>query len=240
MTMRVQKFLAHQGIASRRAIEKMINDGRIVINGKIVTEQGTKVDPEKDKIAVDGKVIKSKETNVYYWINKPVGIISAASSRAGDTTVVDLVDSNVRMYPVGRLDKDSEGLLLLTNDGELTHRLTHPKYHIDKTYRVFVVGHISDKKITQLETGILLEEGMTAPATVNVIEETKEGTWLEFIIHEGKHRQIRRMCEKVNLQVVTLIRTAMGPVKLQPLVIGEYRPATKSEISTLKSLVGLS
>ena len=237
--MRVQKFLAHQGIASRRAIEKMINDKRILINGEIVTEQGAKIDPEKDTVAVDGMVIKSAEKNVYYWINKPTGIISASSSRTGETTVVDLVKSHVRLYPVGRLDKDSHGLLLLTNDGELTHRLTHPRYHIDKTYRVVVTGQVTDRKIEKLQTGIKLSEGMTAPAQVELIEDSKEGTLLEFIIHEGKHRQIRRMCEMVGLQVIDLVRIAVGPIKLEKLGLSESRPATKTEISTLRSLVGL-
>lgn len=237
--MRVQKFLAHQGIASRRAIEKMINDKRIAINGEVVTEQGTKIDPETDQVAVDGMVIKSAEKNVYYWINKPVGIISASSSRTGETTVVDLIKSHFRLYPVGRLDKDSHGLLLLTNDGELTHRLTHPKYHIDKTYRVVVTGQVTDRKIEKLQNGINLSEGITAPAQVELIEDTKDGTLLEFIIHEGKHRQIRRMCEMVGLQVVDLVRVAVGPIKLEKLEAGESRSATKTEIATLRSLVGL-
>ncbi len=239
MVMRVQKFLAHRGIASRRSIEKMINDKRISVNGEVITEQGVKIDPETDIVAVDGMPVKMGETNVYYWINKPVGIISASSSSLGETTVVDLVNTNVRIYPVGRLDKDSHGLLLLTNDGELTHRLTHPKYHIDKTYQVVVTGQVTDHKIEKLQTGIRLEEGMTAEAEVEILEVTKEGTAIKFIIHEGKHRQIRRMCEAVNLQVVDLVRTAVGPIALDKLNVGEYRPATKSEISTLKSLVSL-
>lgn len=237
--MRVQKFLANQGIASRRTIEKMINDGRIGINGKVVTVQGTKIDPTKDKVAVDGKIIKSTSEFIYYWVNKPVGVISASSSSTGEDVVTDLVDTSVRIYPVGRLDKDSHGLLLLTNDGELTHRLTHPKYHIDKTYKVLVAGEITDKKIEKLQTGIHLEEGLTAPAQVEVIESDKTGTVLEFIIHEGKHRQIRRMCEIVDLHVVDLIRTHVGPIALGKISLGKSRKASTKEIVALKSLVGL-
>jgi len=237
--MRVQKFLAHQGIASRRSIEKMINDKRIAVNGTVITDQGIKIDPEKDHVAVDGMIVKVSDPHVYFWVNKPVGVISASSSSTGESIVVDLVHTHLRIYPVGRLDKDSEGLLLLTNDGELTHRLTHPKYHLDKRYRVFVNGQVTDKKITKLQTGIHLEEGITAEAQVTVLEETKEGTWLEFVIHEGKHRQIRRMCESVHLQVIQLIRTSVGPVELGNLEPGQNRPATKTEIATLKSLVGL-
>lgn len=232
---RVQKFLAHQGIASRRTIEKMINAGRISVNGVVVTEQGTKIDPALDKVAVDGQLIQTESELVYFFIHKPAGIISAATSKYGETTVVDLVDSPARLYPVGRLDKDSEGLLMLTNDGELTHRLTHPRYHLDKTYEVEIEGVVSDKKLNKLRQGILLDEGMTAPAVVELLSEN----WLRFIIHEGKNRQIRRMCAAVNVRVTRLIRTAIGPIKLGNLPLGHWRPATPQEILTLKSLVGM-
>lgn len=237
--MRVQKFLAHQGIASRRTIEKMINGGRISINGKVITEQGTKIDPSLDKVAVDGKNIKATSEFAYYWVNKPIGIISASNSNVGESVITDLVDTPIRIYPVGRLDKDSQGLILLTNDGELTHRLTHPKYHIDKTYKVLVTGDLTEAKIEKLQTGIHLEEGKTAPAQVEVIESDKTGAWLQFVIHEGKHRQIRRMCEVVGLHVVDLIRTHVGPISLGKIGLGKSRKATTKEIATLKSLVGL-
>jgi 23S rRNA pseudouridine2605 synthase len=233
---RLQKFLAHQDVASRRSIEKMIAEGRISVNGKQVTEQGTKIDPDKDKVSVDGKPIKVKDELVYYWLNKPVGYLSAASSKYGESTVADLVKSTKRIYPVGRLDKDSQGLILLTNDGELTHRLTHPKFHLDKTYVVQVVGNVTDSKLEKLRTGIDLEEGRTLPALVNQLENDV----LEFIIHEGKHRQIRRMCAAVRLHVSGLIRVQFGPIKLGKLQIGEFRIASKQEIETLKRLVGLS
>jgi pseudouridine synthase len=217
----------------------MINGGRISVNGTVITEQGTKIDPTSDKVAVDGKVIKATSEFVYYWVNKPVGIISASNSSVGESVVTDLVDTPIRSYPVGRLDKDSQGLILLTNDGELTHRVTHPKYHIDKTYRVIVTGQVTEHKISKLQTGIHLSEGTTAPAQVELIEDTKFGTLLEFIIHEGKHRQVRLMCEMVGLQVIDLVRIAVGPIKLEKLGLGESRRATKTEISTLRSLVGL-
>lgn len=235
MSIRLQKFLAHQDVASRRSIEKMISAGRILVNGKQITEQGTKVDPEKDKVSVDGKLIKVKDELVYYWLNKPVGYLSAASSKYGESTVADLVKSDKRIYPVGRLDKDSQGLLLLTNDGELTHRLTHPKFHLDKTYAVQVVGNVSESKLEKLRSGIELEEGLTLPAVVNQVDTDV----LEFIIHEGKHRQIRRMCAAVRLHVSGLIRVQFGPIKLGKLQTGEFRIANKQEIETLKQLVGL-
>jgi pseudouridine synthase len=236
MQIRLQKFLAHQDVASRRSIEKMISAGRISVNGKQITEQGTKIDPAKDKVSVDGKLIKVKDELVYYWLNKPVGYLSAASSKYGESTVADLVKSTKRIYPVGRLDKDSQGLILLTNDGELTHRLTHPKFHLDKTYVVEVVGHITDAKLKKLRNGIELEEGATLPATINEMGENL----LEFTIHEGKHRQIRRMCAAVRLHVESLTRIQFGPVKLGKLQLGESRIATKQEIQTLKQLIGLA
>lgn len=235
MRARLQKFLAHQDVASRRAIEKMIAAGRIAVNGQLVTEQGTKIDPEKDAVSVDGKPIKVKNELVYYWLNKPVGYLSAATSKYGEATVTDLINSTKRIYPVGRLDKDSQGLMLLTNDGELTHRLTHPKFHLEKTYQVRVVGHISEAKLEKLRTGIELEEGITLPAKVEQINDDT----LEFIIHEGKHRQIRRMCVAVRLHVNQLIRTTFGPIKLGKLQIGQFRTATQEEIQLLRQHVGL-
>lgn len=237
--MRVQKFLAHQGVASRRTIEKMINAGRITINGIVVTQQGVKVDPVNDTVTVDGLPIKTSAEYIYLWINKPVGIISAATSKYGETTVVDLVDVTTRVYPVGRLDKDSQGLLLLTNDGELTHRLTHPRYHFNKTYTVTVSGNVTDKKLARLRNGIQLEEGMTAPAQVEVLNQTNGKTTMQFVIHEGRNRQIRRMCAVVDLLVVDLIRTAFGPIDLADLAVGESRFASFKEVEELKSLVGL-
>lgn len=236
---RIQKFLSAQGIASRRSIEKMIAAGRISVNGKIVTVQGTKIDPEKDKIAIDGKQIKRQAELIYYWINKPVGVISAVSNKDGEPTVTELLNINRRVHPVGRLDKDSSGLMLLTNDGELTHRLTHPKYHIDKTYHVRVSGSVSASKLNDLRQGIVLEEGMTAPAQVEISGKEQHATWLKFIIHEGKHRQIRRMCAAVDLHVNELIRMTVGPIELGKLKPGQFRLATKSEITILKQLVGL-
>lgn len=235
MQLRVQKFLANQGVASRRSIEKMIGEGRVSVNGQVVSKQGVKIDPDKDKVSVDEELIKSKDQLVYYWLNKPVGIISAASSKYGESTVADLVQSEKRVYPVGRLDKDSQGLILLTNDGELTHRLTHPKYHIDKTYQVRVVGKITQNKLELLRSGIELEEGITKPAQVTEVEDQ----CLQFTIHEGKHRQIRRMCAEVNFHVTELIRTDFGPIKLGHLQLGNSRKATDEEITTLKQLVKL-
>lgn len=238
---RVSKFLSNLGIASRRSIEKLIDAGKVSINGQVIREQGIKIDPDKDRVMIENKIVKNDSLLVYFWINKPVGIISAASSRSGETTVVDLVGTTRRIFPVGRLDKDSQGLLLLTNDGELTHRLTHPKYHIDKTYHVSVRGTVTDKKLDKLRQGVQLSEGRTAPAEISRLDKDMgtDYTWLSFVIHEGKNRQIRRMCEKVNLTVVDLIRVAVGPIHLTGLKPGNWRYASQQEIQSLKELVGM-
>lgn len=235
MSIRLQKFLADQGVASRRAIEKMIAAGKITVNGEVIVKQGVKIDPQTDIVRVNDQTIERSDEHVYYWLNKPVGIISAASSKYGETTVADLIRSNKRIYPVGRLDKDSQGLILLTNDGALTHRLTHPKFHLPKTYLVEITGHLTETKLETLRTGIELEEGTTLPAEVEEVAPN----CLQFTIHEGKHRQIRRMCAAVRLHVVSLTRIQFGPVLLGKLKPGQFRPATQTEITTLQHLVGL-
>lgn len=236
--MRLQKFLAHQGYGSRRSVEKMISDKRITINGTLITEQGTKVDPDTDQVRVDNDLVQQVEELVYFWLNKPVGVVSSRASQDGEPTVIDLVETTYWVYPVGRLDKDSRGLLLLTNDGLLTHKLTHPKFHIDKTYEVCVTGKVTEKKLNHLRNGVRLEEGTTAPAQVDLIDSTSN-TRLRFIIHEGKNRQIRRMCEIVGLSVVDLVRVSFGPITLGNLKEGAWKKATSAEINTLRNLVGI-
>jgi 23S rRNA pseudouridine2605 synthase len=250
---RLSKFLAHQGFGSRRSVEKLIAEGQITVNGEVNKQQGTKIDPNTDVVHVNGNVVKPASTHVYYWLNKPKGVTSSRTSQAGETTVIDLVPKTHRVYPVGRLDKDSRGLILLTNDGLLTHRLTHPKFHIPKTYVVLVYGTASQKQLQHLQRGIELEEGMTKPSKWSIIstsmaqEQTRisspqpnRSTWLKVTLHEGKHRQIRRMTQAVNLHVLELVRVKFGPISLTNLAEKTWSPAKPGEITSLKELVGLS
>jgi 23S rRNA pseudouridine2605 synthase len=237
---RLQKVLAQAGVASRRACEELIRQGRVQVNGQVVTELGTKVDPNRDEIRVDGAPISGPEERVYLILNKPPGYISTTHDPWGRPTVLDLIPHQGRLYPVGRLDAESEGLLLLTNDGRLTHRLTHPRYEHEKEYLVLVKGHPSQTVLSQLRQGVDLEEGRTAPAKVSRVSrkegsETPPGTtWLRIVVHEGRKRQIRRMCSAVGHPVQRLIRVRMGPIELGNLPEGGYRPLSAKEVRRLR------
>jgi 23S rRNA pseudouridine2605 synthase len=237
---RLQKVLAHAGVASRRACEEIIRQGRVQVNGQVVTEMGTKVDPHRDAIRVDGKPISDPAEKVYLILNKPPGYISTARDPWGRPTVLDLVPHQERLYPVGRLDAESEGLLLLTNDGELTHRLTHPRYEHEKEYLVRVKGHPQEAVLSQLRRGVDLEEGRTAPAQVSRasrkegLETPLDTTWLRIVLHEGRKRQIRRMCAAVGHPVQRLIRVRMGPIELGDLPVGGYRSLSAKETRRLQ------
>jgi 23S rRNA pseudouridine2605 synthase len=237
---RLQKVLAQAGVASRRACEELIRQGRVQVNGQVVTELGTKVDPNRDEIRVDGAPISGPEERVYLILNKPPGYISTTHDPWGRPTVLDLIPHQGRLYPVGRLDAESEGLLLLTNDGRLTHRLTHPRYEHEKEYLVLVKGHPSQTVLSQLRQGVDLEEGRTAPAKVSRVSrkegsETPPGTtWLRIVVHEGRKRQIRRMCAAVGHPVQRLIRVRMGPIELGNLPEGGYRPLSAKEVRRLR------
>jgi 23S rRNA pseudouridine2605 synthase len=236
---RLQKILAAAGYGSRRACEEIIRQGRVEVNGQVVTEMGTKVDPHRDEIRVDGTPISGPEEKVYLILHKPPGYISTVHDPRGRPTILDLVPHRGRLYPVGRLDAESEGLLLLTNDGQLTHRLTHPRYEHEKEYLVLVDGHPSETVLSQLRRGVNLEEGRTAPAKVSRASrkeglETPPGTtWLRMVIHEGRKRQIRRMCAAVGHPVQRLIRVRMGPLRLGTLKPGQWRPVTARELGEL-------
>ena len=237
---RLQKVMAEAGVASRRACEELIRQGRVQVNGQVVTELGTRVDPNQDEIRVDGAPISSPVEKVYLILNKPPGYISTVRDPWGRPTVLDLIPHQERLYPVGRLDAESEGLLLLTNDGGLTHRLTHPRYEHDKEYLALVKGRPQDAVLSQLRQGVGLEEGRTAPARVSTVSrkeklDTPPGTtWLRIVIHEGKKRQIRRMCAAVGHPVQRLIRVRMGPIELGDLPVGEYRPLSAKEVRRLR------
>lgn len=233
---RLQKILAQAGVASRRNCEELIRQGRVKVNGTVVTEMGTKVDPKQDQILVDDKPI-NKEQLVYLLLNKPTGVITSLHDPQGRRVVTDLLAGiKERVYPVGRLDYDTSGLLLLTNDGELANRIAHPSYELDKVYRAWVKGTPSVKAIQKLASGILLEDGMTSPGEARMIREDKaaQESLLEITIHEGRNRQVRRMCEAIGHPVTRLERIKLGFLTLKGVKRGEYRHLTAQEVERLK------
>ena len=233
---RLQKFMAHAGVASRRKSEEIIAAGRVKVNGETVTEMGFKIDPTEDYVEVDGNEIE-REKKRYFKLHKPVGVISTASDPKGRKTVVEFVDDiKQRLYPVGRLDYNSSGLILLTNDGKLTHILTHPSFEIEKTYRVIADGRIAKDDIARLEAGVELDDGMTAPARVDQLNYQGERTKFLITIHEGRNRQVRRMCQAVGHEVTDLMRLRFGPIELDSLQPGERKELSSEEIARLKDL----
>lgn len=241
MQERLQKLLARAGVASRRGAEALIRQGRVTVNGRTVAELGTRADPERDRVAVDGRPI-SCEPLTYILLHKPRGVVSTARDPRGRPTVVDLVGgAGVRLYPVGRLDYDSSGLLLLTNDGELAHALTHPRHQVEKVYRVRVKGHPSAADLDRLRRGVPLDDGVTAPASVREVGRGEGGgAWLEMAIREGRNRQVRRMLAAVGHEVTALIRIREGGLSLGRLRPGAYRPLTRTEVARLYRAAGLS
>ncbi len=225
---RLQKVLARIGVGSRRVCEELIVDGRVTVNGEVPI-LGRRVDAAVDRVELDGVPLPIQPGLVHYLLNKPAGVVSTAEDTHGRPTVVSLVPDETRVYPVGRLDMDSEGLLVLTNDGELTHRLTHPSFGVAKEYLVEVEGEPTPAEVRRLREGVALDDGMTAPARVAVVAPTL----LRMVIHEGRNRQIRRMCETVGHPVVRLVRTRIGPVADPSLGPGSYRPLTFDEVRSL-------
>ena len=235
---RIQKVLAEQGVCSRRAAEQIIKEGRVKLNGHPVTI-GDKMDTAKDLLTVDGKKIPipRKTEKYYYMLNKPRGFITTTADERGRKTVMELMqDVPVRVYPVGRLDKDSEGLLLLTNDGEFANLMTHPSHGVSKLYRVTVRPHATEEQLIQLTDGVVLDDGSkTLPSIIKVVTDETERTVMEITIREGKNRQIRRMCEAVGLDVIRLRRSALGALKLGMLQPGEHRELTPAELAALRT-----
>ncbi len=226
---RLQKVLAQAGLGSRRACEELIAAGRVTVNGEVAT-LGTRADPEVDAIEVDGARIGVRQGLVHYLLNKPAGVVTTASDPQGRPTVVGLVPAEPRVYPVGRLDADTEGLLVLTNDGELAHRLTHPSFGVDKEYLADVTGTPSRGALRRLREGVELEDGPTAPARVSLVGDHT----LRITIHEGRNRQVRRMCEAVGHPVRRLVRVRIGPLADRRLPPGEWRPLTQAEVRALE------
>lgn len=236
--MRLQKYLAQAGIGSRRTCEGYIAQGRVKVNGITVTEQGTQVQ-EGDQVFFDDKPILNNEQIVYYVLNKPLGYITSVSDEKGRPTVVDLLKSvGERIYPVGRLDYNTTGLLIMTNDGQLTYSLTHPKHDVPKTYIAKVKGHVTSKSIQKLRQGVRIEDYLTAPAQVEIVGAGGTTTTLSITIHEGRNRQVRKMCEAIGHGVLSLRRVAIGELTLANLQVGEYRELTTQEVNYLKKLGG--
>ena len=234
---RLQKVLARAGMGSRRSCERLIVEGRVIVDGERATI-GEKVDPDHARVEVDGVPIGVAEGLVYYLLNKPGDVVSTAADPQGRQTVVDLVPDEPRVYPVGRLDRDTEGLIILTNDGDLANRLTHPRFEVPKEYLVHVSGRPSREALRVLREGVDLEDGITAPARVSVVTGADRGrsagVALRLVIHEGRNRQVRRMCEAVGHPVLRLVRTRIGPLVDHSLRPGDVRPLTTSEVRSLE------
>lgn len=235
MKERLQKILSGAGVASRRAAEEIITAGRVTVNGVVVAELGAKADPDRDVITVDGKRITVDASRCYIVLYKPAGYMTTLKDPQGRPLVTDLLAGvRERVYPVGRLDYNTEGVLLLTNDGEWANALAHPRHEVDKEYHVRVQGTVVPEQLDQLAAGVTLDDGPTAPAVVQVIRESDNNTWLSITIHEGRYRQVRRMCEAVNLSVVRLKRVRYGFLGLEGLRSGKYRFLTEDEVDRLR------
>lgn len=241
MAERLQKVMAEFGVASRRKCEEIIAEGRVKVNGCLVTEPGCKVDKQKDVIEVDGKVIKGTESKVYILLNKPTGYITSAKDQFGRPTVLDLLKGvNIRVFPIGRLDYDTEGLIILTNDGELAYTITHPKHNIDKTYRALVRGKVDKDDAITFARGIEIEDYTTSPAKLEIVKYVNGNSIVDITIHEGRNRQVRKMCAAIGHEVIKLKRTRIGKIGLGSLKTGEWRYLSDREVEYLKTLGGKS
>jgi 23S rRNA pseudouridine2605 synthase len=228
--MRLAKHLAHAGVASRRASEALIAEGRVTVAGEVVRDPARDVTGE-EAIAVDGEAVRAPGARIVYAVHKPAGVVSTAHDTHGRRTVVDLVPSAQRLYPVGRLDADTSGLILLTNDGDLAYTLTHPRFEVPRTYRARVEGRPGERALRALREGVELDDGRTTPARVQLVGAHE----LELTIHEGRKRQVKRMCEAVGHRVVALRRIAFGPLRLGDLGAGHHRRLTAAEVQRLRA-----
>ena len=234
--MRLQKYLASCGVASRRKCEAYILEGKVTVNGKVVNTLGTQVEAN-DEVCFCGKKVNLQEEYVYYMLNKPVGYVTTVQDEKERATVLDLIEDDAhRVYPVGRLDYHTSGLLLLTNDGELTYELTHPKHHVNKCYEVKVKGHLSEAAQYALRNGVVLDGRKTYPAQLKVLQEHDKQTLFQLTIHEGRNRQVRRMCKAVGYPVLSLKRISVGKLTLGHLEEGSYRHLTEKEVHYLKQM----
>lgn len=235
MEERLQKYLAQCGVASRRKCEELILQGRVQVNGVTVTELGTKINPEKDKIKFDGKDIKQAKKLVYILLNKPIGYVTTADDQFGRDTVLDLFKVKERIVPVGRLDMYTSGALILTNDGDFVYQVTHPKHEIEKTYTVTIKGIVQNSEVEQLRNGIKIDDYITKPARVKILktDTEKDISRLEITIHEGKNRQVRKMCEAVGRKVLALHRSKIGGIGVKDIELGKWRYLTANEVQQI-------
>lgn len=232
-TIKLQKFIAASGLTSRRKAEELIDKGKVFVNGN-KAKIGQRIDPETDKVVVNNKKLQAQTAYIYYLVNKPMGYVSTTSDELGRKTVLDLIPKiKERVYPVGRLDVDSQGLMLLTNDGNLAQKLTHPSFEIPKTYQVLIAGTPSTKALNHLKRGVKLKEGYTRPAIVEVLNHEEGNTWLEITISEDKNKQVRRMLERVGYLVKKLIREKIGPFELEMLDDEQFIKIDASQIKDL-------
>ncbi len=235
---RLHKLMARQGVASLRACERLIAEGRVQVNGQVVTTPGALAMPD-DEIRVDGKLVESPRDLRYFVLNKPRGVVSTASDELGRETVLDLVPARERLYPVGRLDRDSEGLMLLTNDGTLAERLMHPRYGAHKQYRVEIEGPVTQDQLNQLRAGVRLSDGLSRPLRAELLRSTSARSTLLVTMGEGRNRQVRRTLEALGLRVITLARLKLGPLDLRGLGSGRSRELSPKEVNELRQAAGL-
>lgn len=235
---RLQRILAAHGVASRRASEQLILEGKVKVNGKIVRELGTKADPAVDRIEVNGRPLVQQRLR-YLMLNKPSGYITTVSDERNRRTVMDLVDVRERVYPVGRLDRETEGLLLLTNDGTLANRITHPRYELDKEYHILTHLRPSDATMGAIRKGVRVDGTLVVPSEFRILRETAEGIVLKLVIHEGLNRVVRKMMDQHDIEVVKLRRTRIGPITMGSVKTGEWRDLRSGEVAGLFEAVGL-
>jgi len=232
---RLQKFLAEAGVASRRKSEELILNGKIKVNGKLITELGTKVNPEKDKIEYNNKIVQIEKRKVYILLNKPIGYVTTVKDQFQRDSVLDLVKVKERLVPVGRLDMYTSGALILTNDGDFVYKVTHPKHEINKTYTVTLKGIIEKTKVDELRKGIDIGGYITKPAKVKILktDEEKNISRLEIVIHEGKNRQVRKMCEAIGYKVLALHRSKIADIGVKDIELGKWRYLSKNEVNKI-------
>ena len=235
MEERLQKYLANSGVASRRKCEELILQGKIQVNGNVISELGIKVDPEKDKISFNGKEIKKTQKHIYILLNKPIGYVTTADDQFGRDTVLDLVKIKERIVPVGRLDMYTSGALILTNDGDFVYKVTHPKHEIEKTYTVTLKGIVTNDEVERLRKGVKIDDYITKEARVKIlkIDMEKKVSRLEITIHEGKNRQVRKMCEAIDKKVLALHRSKIGSIGVKDIELGKWRYLRKQEVQKL-------
>ena len=233
---RLQKYLADCGIASRRKSEELIKQGQVKVNGKTITELGTKVIPNKDIVEYNGKKIELKKEYVYILLNKPIGYVTTVKDQFNRDSVLDLVKTNKRLVPVGRLDMYTSGALILTNDGDFVYKVTHPKHEIEKTYTVTIIGIVKKEEVEKLKKGVEIEDYITKPAKVKIlkIDEEKNQSRLEITIHEGKNRQVRKMCEAIGHKVLALHRSKIARIDVKDIPLGKWRYLTNKEVNKIK------